>query len=62
MIQPGVRQLSTDNRSGVMKFFVKSIAPFLDKINTQIWEDFQQLFVTKQGLLASKKYKNYSLG
>ena len=30
---------------------------FLDKINTQIWEDFQQFFVTKQGFLAFKTYK-----
>ena len=32
----------------------------LDKINPQVWEDFEQFFVTKQGFLASKKYKNYS--
>ena len=29
----------------------------MDKINTQIQEDFQQFFGTKQGFLASKKYK-----
>ena len=36
VIQRGVGQLSMTNHSWVIKVFVKSVAPFLDKINTQI--------------------------
>ena len=33
---------------------------FLDKTNTQLYEDLKQFFATKQGFLASKKYRKYS--
>ena len=36
------------------------ISCFLEEKNTEIQEDFEQFFVTKQGFLASKKYKKYS--
>ena len=34
---------------------------FLDEINTEIKEDFEQFFVTRKGFLTSKKYKKNTL-
>ena len=39
------------------RFLWNQLQLFLDKINTQISENFQQFFVIKQGVLVSKKYK-----
>ena len=40
-----------------MEVFLESIVLFFGLKSTQIQEDFEQFFVTKQGFLASKKYK-----
>ena len=40
-----------------MEFLLESIVLFLDKIKTQVYEDLEQFFVTKQEYLASKKYQ-----
>ena len=45
------------NISELWKFFQNQLCCLLDKINTQIQEDFEEFFVTKQGFLVSKKYK-----
>ena len=52
-----VGQLSTRNYSQLMEFLLESIVLFLDKIKTQVYEDLEQFFVTKQEYLASKKYQ-----
>ena len=43
--------------SELLRFLWNQLRRFLEKINAQILEDFQQFFFTKQGFSASKKYK-----
>ena len=58
LIQQGFRLFSTTSHSWIIKTFLESIVLFFfDKINIQVYEDFEQFFVTNQGFLASKKYK-----
>ena len=41
------------------RFLWNQLGRFLDKVNTHIYKNFQQFFVTNQGFLISKKYKKY---
>ena len=43
-----------------MEGFLESIVLFWDKVNEKIYEDFEQVFITKQGFFASKSTKNCS--
>ena len=44
-----------------MEVFLESFVVFFGQNNTQIQEDFEQFFVTKQGFLASKNYKKKNI-
>ena len=35
-----------------MEMFLESIALYLEKVDTQILEDFEQFLITEQGILA----------